>query len=56
MRKISEIQKDIQSKRPELTDDVLELLTEYFIVQISDMFKEDVRKIGLSSAVFDVKC
>lgn len=51
--KINELKKDIQLKCPELTDDVLKLLTEYLIVQISNKFRDDARIIGLSSVVSD---
>ena len=47
------IKKDIQLKCPELTDDVLELLTEYLIIQVSNKLREDARIIGLSSVVSD---
>lgn len=47
------IKKDIQLKCPELTDDVLELLTEYLITQISNKLKEDVKNLGLLSIVSD---
>lgn len=49
------IKKDIQLKCPELTDDVLELLTEYLITQISNKLKEDVKNLGLLSIVSDEK-
>lgn len=49
------IKKDIQLKCPELTDDVLELLTEYLITQISNKLKEDVKNLGLLSIVSDGK-
>lgn len=49
------IKKDIQLKCPELTDDVLELLTEYLITQISNKLKEDVKNLGLLSVVSDGK-
>ena len=47
------IKKDIQLKCPELTDDVLELLTEYLIIQVSNKLRYDARIIGLSSVVSD---
>lgn len=47
------IKKDIQLKCPELTDDVLELLTEYLIIQVSNKLKKDAKKFGLLSIVSD---
>ena len=49
------IKKDIQLKCPKLTDDVLELLTEYLIIQVSNKLKEDAKKFGLLSIVSDEK-
>lgn len=53
MRKNDEIKKDIQLKCPELTDEVLALLTEYLIVQISNIIEKD--SISLTSVVSDGK-
>lgn len=55
LKNINELKKDIQSKCPQFTDDVLELLTEYFIAQISNKLKEDAKRIGLLSVVSDGK-
>lgn len=49
------IKKDIQLKCPELTDDVLELLTEYLIIQVSNKLKKDAKKFGLLSIISDGK-
>lgn len=54
--KINELKKDIQLKCPELTDDVLQLLTEYLIGQISNKLRDHARMIGMSFVVSDGEC